>query len=102
MHRVISGIKIEDDLARGAVMRLQKQIDHQRLDGDRIVTDLVIARRFQTAQLQRFNVDLPATSAQSSRPRDSSLAASTAIIGSWRSSSSSLRSSEPSEIPNTR
>ena len=33
-------------------MRLQEQIDHQPLDGDRIVTDLVIARRLQAAELQ--------------------------------------------------
>ena len=33
-------------------MRLQEQVDEQPLDGHRIVTDLVIARRLQAAQLQ--------------------------------------------------
>ena len=52
VHRIIGGVEIESDLARRAFMRLQEQIDHQPLDGDRIVTDLVIARRLQPAQLQ--------------------------------------------------
>ena len=52
MHRIVGGVEIEDDLARRALMRLQEQVDHQPLDGHRIVTDLVIARRLQAAQLQ--------------------------------------------------
>jgi hypothetical protein len=52
MHRIIGGVEIEDDLARRALVRLQEQVDQKPLDGDRIVTDLVIACRLQTAQLQ--------------------------------------------------
>jgi hypothetical protein len=33
-------------------MRLHEQIDHQRPDGDRVVTDLVITRRLRTAEFQ--------------------------------------------------
>ena len=77
----------------GALVRLEEQIDEQRLDRRRIVADLVIARRRRLARSSsRFSVDLPATGAQSSR-RASSLPASTAITGSWRSSSWSFRSS---------
>ena len=36
----------------GKSTRLQEQVDEQPLDGHRIVTDLVIARRLQAAQLQ--------------------------------------------------
>ena len=52
MKTIVGGVEVEDDLARRAIMRLQEQIDHQPLDGDRIVTDLVIARRLQLAKLQ--------------------------------------------------
>jgi hypothetical protein len=52
MHRIVGGIKIGGVLARRTIMRFQEQIDHQPLEGDRVVTDLVIARRLQTAQLQ--------------------------------------------------
>ena len=52
MQRIIGGIEIENDLAGRALVRLQEQIDHQPLDGERIVADLVIARRLQPAQFQ--------------------------------------------------
>ncbi len=52
VHRIIGRIEIEDDLFRRALVRVQEQVDHEPLDGDRIVTDLVIARRLQPAQLQ--------------------------------------------------
>ena len=49
VHRIIGRIKIEDDLGGRLLLRLQEQIDQKALDGDRIVTDLVIARRLQPA-----------------------------------------------------
>ena len=52
MHRIVGRIQIENDLARRTPMRVQEQVDHQPLDGNRIVADLVIARRLQPAQLQ--------------------------------------------------
>ena len=52
VHRIVGRIQIEDDLARRTLVRVQEQIDQQPLDGDRIVTDLVIARRLQPAQFQ--------------------------------------------------
>ena len=38
--------------ARRSLVRLQEQVDQQPLDGRRIVADLVVARRLQSAQLQ--------------------------------------------------
>ena len=52
VHRIVRGVEIEDDLVRCAIVRLQEQVDEQLLDGRWIVTDLVIARRLQAAQLQ--------------------------------------------------
>src|SRR5437899_12870193 len=52
VHRIVGRIKIENDLARRALVRLQEQVDQKPLDGDRTVADLVIARRLQPAQLQ--------------------------------------------------
>ncbi len=52
VHRIIGGIEIEDDLLRRSLVRLQEQVDQQALDGHRIMADLVIAARFQLAQLQ--------------------------------------------------
>jgi hypothetical protein len=81
VHRIIGRIKVEDDFAGRSLMRVQEKIDQQPLDGDRIVADLVVAVRLELLRSCRFNVDLPATGAQSCR-RASSLPASTAIIGS--------------------
>ena len=50
MHRIIGRIKVEDDFLRRGLVRLQEQIDQQPSDGDRIVTNLVIARRLEFAQ----------------------------------------------------
>ncbi len=52
VHRIIGRIKVEDDLAGCLLVRLQEQIDKEPPDRDRIVADLVIARRLQPAQLQ--------------------------------------------------
>jgi hypothetical protein len=52
VHRIVGRIEIEDDLLRRALMRVQEQLDQQPLDGNRIVTDLVVARRLQPAQFQ--------------------------------------------------
>ena len=52
VHRVIGGIKIENDLPRHTLLRLHKQFDRQTLDGNRILANLVVARRLQPAQLQ--------------------------------------------------
>ena len=52
VHRIIGRIEIKDDLVRRAPVRLQEQVDEEPLDGHRVVTDFVIARRLQSAQLQ--------------------------------------------------
>jgi len=49
---VIGGIEIKDDLVWSARVRLQKQVDQKPLDGDRILANLVVARRLKPAQLQ--------------------------------------------------
>jgi hypothetical protein len=51
MHRIVGRIEINDDLVRRSLVRLQEQVDQQPIDGHRIVADLVIARRRQSAQL---------------------------------------------------
>ncbi len=52
VQRIIGRIKVQNDLPRSSLMRLQEQIDQQMLDRHRVVADLVIARRLQLAQLQ--------------------------------------------------
>ena len=47
MHRIISGIKIENDLVRRSFVRFQEQVDHQLLYGDWIMADLVIPCRLE-------------------------------------------------------
>ena len=44
VQRVVGGIQIEDDLVRCLLVRLDEARDEQRLEGRRIVSDLVIAR----------------------------------------------------------
>ena len=73
-------------------MRVEEQIDQQSLDRRRVMADLVIARRLRPAQFEPVERDLPASGAQSAR-RAASLPASTAITGSWRNWSWSIRSS---------
>src|SRR5262249_56327695 len=55
MDRIIGGIKIEDNLARGGFVSFQKQIDEETSNRHRIVTDLAVARRLQLAQLQTID-----------------------------------------------
>jgi hypothetical protein len=50
MHRIVGRVQIEDDLARRTLVRVQEQVDHQPLDGNWIVTDLVISRRLVEAK----------------------------------------------------
>jgi hypothetical protein len=52
MDRIIGGIKIEDNLTRWAFVSFQKKIDEKTPNRHGIVTDLVVARRLQLAQLQ--------------------------------------------------
>lgn len=52
VDRIVSCIEVEHDLLRRALVRLQEEIDEQRLDRRRIVADLVVARRLGPAQLQ--------------------------------------------------
>ena len=52
MQRIIRCIEVENDLPWRTRMRLEEQIDKQLADRRRIVADLVIARRFELAQLQ--------------------------------------------------
>src|SRR5437870_8181854 len=59
VQRIIGRIKIEDDLLRSSHLRLQEQVDRKSLDCYRIMTDLVIARRLQLAQLQPVERRLP-------------------------------------------
>jgi hypothetical protein len=89
VQRIIGGIEIERDLAGRLGVRIQEQIDKQRLDRPGIGADPGIAAGFGSS---RFKVLLPASGAQSLR-RASSLPANTASTGSWRSSSWSTRSS---------
>jgi hypothetical protein len=51
-HRIIRRIKIEDDFTRWTLVRFQKNIEEETSYRHRIVTDLVITRRLQLAQLQ--------------------------------------------------
>jgi hypothetical protein len=48
-------------------VRLQEHADEQILDRPRIVRNLVMTRRFRSAQLVRFDVDFPAIGSQSCR-----------------------------------
>src|SRR6201981_3009013 len=43
-QRITGGIGIEDDLARRLAVRLEEEPHEQRLDGGRLVADLVVAR----------------------------------------------------------
>src|SRR4051794_41590303 len=81
---VIGGVEVEDDLPRRCAVRLQEQ-PHEE-----ILNRFAIERGWLNSS--RFKVDLPANGAQSERFA-SSLPASTAIAGSCRSTSWSLRSS---------
>src|SRR5271163_1070544 len=94
VQRVVGGIEVEDDLLRRMLVRLHEQIDKQRLDPGAVPGDPVIARQLRPAppRSSRLSVDLPASGAQFLRRADS-LPASTAMVGSWRSSSWSIRSS---------
>jgi hypothetical protein len=109
VDRIIGGIEVEYDLLRRTAVRIEKQIDKQRLDGGGIVTDLVIARRRGLAQFEAVERAL-ASQRRAIRPSRRQLPsggfppakqvepwppppANTAITGSWRSSSWSVRSS---------
>ena len=60
VQRVVGGVEIENDLLGRAAMRLQEQVDQQRLDHRLVVADLVIAGRKRPADgSSRFSVDLP-------------------------------------------
>ena len=52
MHRIVSRIKIKNNLVRRLLVRLQEQVHQKPLDGDRIVTDFVVAGWLEFAQLQ--------------------------------------------------
>src|SRR6476661_4155522 len=52
VQRVIGGIKVENDLARRLVVRIQELRHQQRLDGGRVVADLVIARGYRAGKLE--------------------------------------------------
>ena len=52
VQRIVGGIEIEDDLLGRLVMGIEEDIDEQCLDRRRVVADLVITRRFGTAQFQ--------------------------------------------------
>lgn len=45
VHGIVGGVEIEDDLLRRPAMRLEEEVDEERLDRRRIVGDLVVARR---------------------------------------------------------
>jgi hypothetical protein len=52
VQRIVIRIEIKDDLLWRPRVRLHEQVDQKPLDGHGVVTDLVIARRLQSAQLQ--------------------------------------------------
>jgi hypothetical protein len=52
VQRVVGGVEIEDDLLGRLLVRLQEQIDKQRLDLGAIPGDPVIARQLRPAPLQ--------------------------------------------------
>jgi hypothetical protein len=52
VQRIVRSVEIEDDLLGRRLVGLQKQLDKQTLDGDRIMVDLVIPRRQRLAQLE--------------------------------------------------
>jgi hypothetical protein len=37
VQRIVGGVEIEDDLLRGATVRLKKEVDEQRLNGGAVV-----------------------------------------------------------------
>src|SRR5215207_1141261 len=92
MDRVVGGVEIENDLLGRALVRLQEQVDEQSFDRCAVVGDLVIARRLGPAQLKPVQRRL-AGQRRAIRARAASLPASTAMAGSWRRWSWSLRSS---------
>ena len=49
---VVGGVEIENDLLWRVAMRLQEQVDQQRLDHRPVVADLVIAGRKRPAELE--------------------------------------------------
>src|SRR5207248_5256288 len=49
---IIGRIEIENDLPRGAFVRLQEQLDQKLSDRRQIMADLVVACRLKLAQLQ--------------------------------------------------
>jgi hypothetical protein len=83
---VVGGVEVEDDLFRCTAVGIKKEIDEGPFERRRIVADLVIGRNLLAPSSSRLRVDLPATGAQFLR-RAVSLPASTARMGSWRSSS---------------
>jgi hypothetical protein len=52
VQRIVGGIEIEDDLARRLAVRIEEQGDEQRLDGTRLVADLVIAAGNRAGELE--------------------------------------------------
>ncbi len=52
MQRIVGGIEVEDDLFRSLRVSFQEEIDEQAFDRRRVVTNLVITRRFGAAQFQ--------------------------------------------------
>lgn len=94
VQRDVGGVEVEDDLPRRRAVRVEEQIDEQRLDRRGIMADAVIAARlarrgvFQPVQRDgtptrnaRWDPTLPASGAQPGR-RASSLPARTASTGS--------------------
>ena len=52
MQWVVGGIEIKDDLFRGLLVGVEEDVDEQPFDCCRIMADLVVSRRFGTAQFQ--------------------------------------------------
>ncbi len=92
MQRIVGGIEVEDDLFRSLRVSFQEEIDEQAFDRRRVVTNLVITRRFGAAQFQPVQRGLAGQRRTVTRCA-SSLPASTASTGSRRSWSWSFRSS---------
>jgi len=77
VQRVGGRVEVEDDLLRRAEVRVEEQVDEQRLDVGRLGRELGVAGGLGLLNSSRFRVDLPASGAQSAR-RAASLSASVA------------------------
>ena len=88
VQRNIGVVEIQHDLARCTLMSFEEEIDQQGIDLRSVTIDLVILRRMTPRRCsKRLSVLLPANGSQLVRSTRLNLPASTANVGSLRSSS---------------